>query len=631
MELGSSASLPPPQPSSIASVDPSPSVYSSGSTGSNPKKSKAFRPSKFIRKYSVTVTSSPGETTVVSTLYRFGDFRDLHAVLSPDLPKAKISTEFFPRTYRKSQFGIKLSQEQLNKRLTLINQWIERVVENSTKLGPASQSALTLFLAPPQGEEHEMAKIIQKRQRQKMEMRRYVAAGKIQSVLRMKKAGRIMERKRVDFKATLIQKCVRRKGGEKLLVVKKRDYAAAVKIQAIVRKIRDTERFFKLAKKMRLEGKFDNNYEDLGRHSESGYMRKLSSTQIPQKVVYTGSMKVDGVLLFLRVLTEQIQQGHVGTKAKPESSKKKSNLGHVISHTLDVHASSVIDDTTYNCKISDFEVQVVLGMMSSVDSCVQENKVIMLLRSLELVDKMVPVKSSKKIKKKKGEKEQEMIKVLQIKNEKHTNEVSYDLLLQGVRCVEKKKGIDSINIDASKPRRLSLIVNGKADNEIELCDEVTALRVKNTLERFRRDSQERLLEKGKRETLEREDSDKKVKGGKEKEGGRYTSLMQGQPTMSNMASNVTSRSSKQFNSNTSSSRFSDDTTIDNATVISDVTMDTLEEQHRIQIQKSRIGEINKKGLKKGKKGGKKEGEMDFGVGVFESLMKDGGGRGRINS
>ena len=225
-----------------------------------------------------------------------------------------------------------------------------------------------------------------------MEMRRYVAAGKIQSVLRMKKGGRIMERKRVDFKATLIQKSVRRKRGEKLLVVKKRDYAAAVKIQAIVRKIRDMERFFKLAKKMRLEGKFDNNYEDLGRHSESGYMRKLSSTQIPQKVVYTGSMKVDGVLLFLRVLTEQIQQGHVGTKAKPESSKKKSNLGHVISHTLDVHASSVIDDTTYNCKISDFEVQVVLGMMSSVDSCVQENKVIMLLRSLELVDKMVPVK-----------------------------------------------------------------------------------------------------------------------------------------------------------------------------------------------------------------------------------------------
>lgn len=218
MDLGSSASLPPPQPSSIASVDPSPSVYSSGSTGSNPKKSKAFRPSKFIRKvsislglksaqpsnitsldpnsndqelpppptsvnfsggdlspssslhdpssnvntrslsintagstgtlssakvrrsslhtflsvrddgrtitpdyivnvslsslstkshpqYSVTVTSSPGETTVVSTLYRFGDFRDLHAVLSPDLPKAKISTEFFPRTYRKSQVG----------------------------------------------------------------------------------------------------------------------------------------------------------------------------------------------------------------------------------------------------------------------------------------------------------------------------------------------------------------------------------------------------------------------------------------------------------------------------------------------------------------------------------------------
>ncbi|GMH82299.1 hypothetical protein TrVE_jg11839 [Triparma verrucosa] len=638
--------------------------------------------------YSVTVTSDEDETTVLSTLYRFSDFRDLHSLISPDLPKAQISPDFFPRTYRKSQFGIKLTQEQLNKRLTLLNNWIERVVSNSTKLGPASQSALTLFLAPPKDEEHEKAKIIQKRQRRKMETRRYMAAAKVQSMFRMRDGGRILEKRRVNHKATVIQSKVRQKLAVQLLVSKKEEFSAAVRIQAIVRKIRDIERFFKLAKKMRLEGKFDNNYEDIGRHSESGYLRKLSSTQIPQKVVYTGCLKIGGVLLFLRVLTEQIQQDNSTTKTKPDSSKKKSNLGHVISKTLDVHASSVIDDTTYNCKISDAEVQVVLGMMSSVDSCVQENKVILLLRSLELVEKMVPVKKSKKRSKKKKDKEQELIKVLQIKNEKHTNEVSYDLLLQGVRCVEKKKGlvvgksshkkllwieenkdaesvlfcsekkkrtrakqpskginitsIDAINIDSAKPRRLSLVVNGKADNEIELCDEVTALRVKNTLERFRRDSQERLLEKGKSPNVTKvevaggggvdfNDKNTVKASNKDKEkssNNKYTSLMVAQPTLSNLGSNFSSgRSSKQFNSNTSS-QFDDDTTLDNATVISDVTMDTLEEQHRLQIQKSRIGELNKKAGKMGKKKGE---EMDFGVGVFDSLMKDKGGRGRVNS
>jgi hypothetical protein len=56
-----------------------------------------------------------------------------------------------------------------------------------------------------------------------------------------------------------------------------------------------------------LEVKFDDDYEDIGRHSESGYLRKLSSTQIPQKVVFTGCLKIDGVLLFVKVLTEQVR------------------------------------------------------------------------------------------------------------------------------------------------------------------------------------------------------------------------------------------------------------------------------------------------------------------------------------
>jgi hypothetical protein len=128
---------------------------------------------------------------------------------------------------------------------------MERVVSNSTKFSSSSLSKLTLFLEPPKDKEHSAAEKIQMRQRRKIRLRRDNAAVKMQSLLRMKGGMKVLERKRIDCKATVIQRVARRKMAEKVLVVKKLEYSAAVTIQTVVRRIRDTERFFKVAKKVR--------------------------------------------------------------------------------------------------------------------------------------------------------------------------------------------------------------------------------------------------------------------------------------------------------------------------------------------------------------------------------------------
>ena len=57
-----------------------------------------------------------------------------------------------------------------------------------------------------------------------------------------------------------------------------------------------------------------------------------------------------------------------------------------------------------------------------------------------------------------------------------------------------------------------------------------------------------------------------------------------------------------------------------STIVSDITMNTLEEQHRLQAQKSRIETMNAQMVQSK--------DVDFGVGVFEGLM---GTRGRAQS
>ena len=58
-------------------------------------------------------------------------------------------------------------------------------------------------------------------------------------------------------------------------------------------------------------------------------------------------------------------------------------------HFLEVRMSGVADDSWYSCSLHDSEVQAALGMMSSVDTCVQENRIADLLGCLELVEKEV--------------------------------------------------------------------------------------------------------------------------------------------------------------------------------------------------------------------------------------------------
>ena len=92
----------------------------------------------------------------------------------------------------------------------------------------------------------------------------------------------------------------------------------------------------------RLKTTLDDNYEDIGRHSESGYLRKLSNTQLPKKTVWHGSRVVDGGLYRAEVLMTQ----------SPASSKA------LASHYLQVRMSGVADDSWYQCELYDSEVQV---------------------------------------------------------------------------------------------------------------------------------------------------------------------------------------------------------------------------------------------------------------------------------
>jgi hypothetical protein len=159
-------------------------------------------------------------------------------------------------------------------------------------------------------------------------------------------------------------------------------------IQKIARKNRDVQRFFKFAKEQRLATNFQDDYENIGRHSESGRMRKLSQGQVSLKVVFEGPLQVGRSLMLCTACTD---------------SRCSS---------LYVTCSSTLTDESYRAELRDGDIQAVLGMMSGVATAVQEGGVKKVLKALHVKDEI------KKVKVKKGKYDYVHVKVLSMRKEK---------------------------------------------------------------------------------------------------------------------------------------------------------------------------------------------------------------------
>jgi hypothetical protein len=110
------------------------------------------------------LTSSSASPVPELPLYRFNAFRELHKVLNKSgyLSRLGISPTFFPKTYKPSALGFKLSPEQLQKRHVVLNQWLKRLTASTHLLAPNIVSLLTLFLQPATEKEISAACVVQR-------------------------------------------------------------------------------------------------------------------------------------------------------------------------------------------------------------------------------------------------------------------------------------------------------------------------------------------------------------------------------------------------------------------------------------------------------------------------------------
>ena len=186
----------------------------------------------------------------------------------------------------------------------------------------------------------------------------------IQSMARGKFGRGLAYSRFLHVNAVSIQALIRGRQGTVLASRHRGRVEAAIMIQKIARKNKDVQRFFKYAKERRLATNFQDDYEYIGRHSESGRMRKVSQGQVQMDVVFEGALKVGGETMVCSACTEKVAKG--GRR------------------TIFVTCSSTLTDECFRTELRDGDVQAVLGMMSGVETAVQEGGIKQVLRSMHV-------------------------------------------------------------------------------------------------------------------------------------------------------------------------------------------------------------------------------------------------------
>ena len=155
------------EPVSVSSPSPSPSAYVVSIV-----LDQETDPSHVMYRVDVRPSSSPSSlpsspSSSPSPLYRFARFRELHKLLSSsaDLSLSGLSAAQnpFPKSYACSSLGRSLRPDQLERRLAALNSWVARLVAASHLLPRGTAALVATFLCPLGREEHDAAKLVQRR------------------------------------------------------------------------------------------------------------------------------------------------------------------------------------------------------------------------------------------------------------------------------------------------------------------------------------------------------------------------------------------------------------------------------------------------------------------------------------